>query len=169
MLDAQNRCDEAVHEYEAVLTLNRNFVPAYFHIGVCKLLSGSAEETILLVERAIRLSPRDPDLGFWYQAIGRAYLMGGRRTDNAVIWLEKARGANPQASFVRAWLASAFALEGKTERAATELAEAQRLSSDDRYASISRLKGVIVREPKARALLETTYFAGLRKAGIPEE
>ena len=65
MLYAQNRCDEAVYEYEPVLTLNRNFVPAYFHIGLCKLQSGSIEETIPLVEQAIRLSPRDPDLGFW--------------------------------------------------------------------------------------------------------
>src|SRR5271166_2113045 len=88
VLYAQNRCDEAVYEYETVLTLNRNFVPAYFHIGLCKLLSGSIEETIPLVEQAIRLSPRDPDLGFWYQAIGRAYFMEGR-TDNAVLWLEK--------------------------------------------------------------------------------
>jgi lipopolysaccharide biosynthesis regulator YciM len=46
VLYAQNRCDEAVYEYETVLTLNRNFVPAYLHIGLCKLLSGSIEETI---------------------------------------------------------------------------------------------------------------------------
>jgi len=28
---------------------------------------------------------------------------------------------------------------------------------------------VIAREPKAQAVLETTYFAGLRKAGMPDE
>jgi len=38
------------------------------------------------------------------------------------MWLEKARDANPAASFIRAWLASAYALDGKAERAATELA-----------------------------------------------
>jgi adenylate cyclase len=169
VLYAQNRCDEAVHEYEAVLTLNRNFVPAYFHIGLCKLLSGSPEETIPLVEQAIRLSPRNPDLGFWYQAIGRAHLMEGR-TDKAVIWLEKARSANPVQSYVRAWLASAYALEGKSERAAAELAEARRLSSNDRYSTVARLKAVgLFGVPKPPALLETTYFVGLRKAGMPEE
>jgi hypothetical protein len=56
------------------------------------------------------------------------------------------------------------------DRAAAELAEARKLSGDDRYSSIARLKaagywGV----PKVRALFETTYFAGLRKAGMPEE
>jgi len=56
------------------------------------------------------------------------------------------------------------------ERAAAELAEARRLSADDRYSTITRLRaaqywGV----PKIRALFEATYFAGLRKAGMPDE
>ena len=41
-----------------------------------------------------------------------------------------------------ACLASAYALKGETERAAAELAEARRLSGDDRYSSIARLKAV---------------------------
>jgi hypothetical protein len=41
---------------------------------------------------------------------------------------------------------------------------------DDRYSSITRLKAVrYFGVPKIRALFETTYFAGLRKAGMPEE
>jgi hypothetical protein len=41
---------------------------------------------------------------------------------------------------------------------------------DDRYSSIGRLKAVIYfGVPKIRALVETTYFVGLRKAGVPEE
>jgi len=44
------------------------------------------------------------------------------------------------------------------------------LSGDRRFSSIAQLKaaqywGV----PKIRALYEATYFAGLRKAGMPEE
>jgi adenylate cyclase len=165
VLYAQNRCHEAVPEYETVLRLDRNFVAADFHIGLCKLLS-RPEETITFVERAIRLSPNNPDIGFWYQAIGRAYFIEGR-TDEGVALLEKARVANPAQSWVRAWLASAYALNGDTERAATELAEARRLSSNDRYSSIARLTAAWA--PKARARLEATYIAGLRKAGMPEE
>jgi hypothetical protein len=59
------------------------------------------------------------------------------------------------------------------ERAATELAAARKLSSDDRFSSIARLTALAVPGyfgvPKVRALFETTYFAGLRKAGVPEE
>jgi predicted Zn-dependent protease len=92
------------------------------------------------------------------------------RTDEAIVWLEKARSAIPAYPFVRSRLASAYALRGETERAAAELAEARRLVGDDRFSSIARLKaagsgGV----PKIRALYEATYFAGLRQAGLPEE
>ena len=168
VLRAQHRCDEAVREYETVLVLNRNFLPAYYQIHLCKLFSGSMEETIPLVEQAIRLSPGHPDIGFWYQSIGQAHLMAAR-TDEAIIWLERARAANPAQPSLHAWLASAYALDGEAERAATELAEARRSSSDDRYSSIARLNPRGVWSPKAHPQLETTYFAGLRKAGMPEE
>ena len=67
-------------------------------------------------------------------------------------------------------LASAYALRGETERAAAELAEARRLDRGDLFSSIARLKaGGRWGVPKTRALYEATYFAGLRKAGMPEE
>ena len=67
-------------------------------------------------------------------------------------------------------LAAAYALRGDTKRAAAELAEARKLVRDGRYSSIARLKAVeYFGVPKVRALFETTYFAGLRKAGVPEE
>ena len=57
------------------------------------------------------------------------------------------------------------------ERAAAELTEAGRLSSDDRYSSIARLKAVFRYSgmSKFRASIDATYIAGLRKAGMPEE
>jgi len=92
------------------------------------------------------------------------------RTDEAILWLEKARGANPALPGPHAWLASAYALNGDSERAAAELAEARRLSGDRRYSRIARLQAVgDFGAPKVRALHETTFFAGLRKAGMPEE
>jgi len=66
----------------------------------------------------------------------------------------------------------AYALAGEPERAAAELAEARRLSGDDRFSNLARLRevedlGQLI--PKVRALFEATYIAGLRKAGMPEE
>lgn len=92
------------------------------------------------------------------------------RTDEAIVWLEKGRSALPALPYVHARLASAYGLRGDTERAAAELAEARRLSGNDRYSSVAHLKAIqFWGVPKVRALYETTYFVGLRKAGMPEE
>jgi predicted Zn-dependent protease len=93
-------------------------------------------------------------------------------TDEAISWLEKARNHTPAHPMIRGDLASAYALAGQTERAAAELAEARRLSPDDRFSSIARLKEVTnfeILTAQIRALSDATYYAGLRKAGMPDE
>jgi hypothetical protein len=45
-----------------------------------------------------------------------------------------------RSSVVHGLLASAYGLNGETERAAGELVEAQRLTGDDHFLSIARLK-----------------------------
>ena len=168
LLTAKFRYDEAIPEYETVIAFNRNSADAYSNLGWCKLYTGSIEETIPLQKQAIRLSPRDPSIGFWYWRIGVVHLLQSR-IEEAVVWLEKARSANPGLPVAHAYLASAYALKGETERAAGEFAEAQRLS-DNHYPTIASLKaGRYFGVPKIRALYETTFFVGLRKAGMPEE
>jgi len=169
VLRARGRCEEAVPEYEMVIALNRNWVLAIAALGWCKFLTGSIDEAILLHEQAIGLSPRDPGIGNWYGRIGRVHLLQSH-TSEAIAWLEKARGANPAHPNIRIDLAAAYALEGKSDRAAAELAEARRLNADGRYSSIAHLKAVgDFGVPTVRALYEATYFVGLRKAGMPEE
>ena len=121
------------------------------------------------MERAILLSPRDPQLGVWYLQVGLVHLLQSR-TDDAVIWLERARNATPAHPSIRSALASAYSLNGEIDRAAAELAEARKLSGDNRFSSLTRLRAVgYWGVPKIRDLFEATYFAGLRKAGMPEE
>jgi hypothetical protein len=92
------------------------------------------------------------------------------RTDEAIVWFERARNHTPALSEYRARLAAAYALNGEAERAVAELGEARRLSLDDRYSNLARLRAVRYwGVPKIRALVEATYLAGLRKAGMPEE
>jgi adenylate cyclase len=170
VLRAQGRPGEAIPEYETALASDHNWVNAYSALGYCKLYSGSIDGVIPLVEQAIRLSPRDPEIRNCYFRIGQVHMVQSR-TDEAIVWLEKARGANPRHPQFHAYLASAYALKGETDRAAAELVEARRLSGDDRYSSIARLKdaAIYLRVPEALALFEITFFAGLRKAGMPEE
>ena len=168
VLRAQHRYNDAILEYETAIALNRNWANAYSHLGWCKCMTGSIEELIPAQERAIRLSPRDPQIGLFNGRIGCAHLLQSR-TDEAILWYERARNAAPAHPSFRTFLAAAYALKGDAERAAAELAEAYRLVGDDRYSTIARLRaagswGV----PQVRALFETTYFAGLHKAGVPE-
>ena len=74
------------------------------------------------------------------------------------------------------FLAAIYGLRGETDKAAANLAEARRLFPDGRYSSIARRKATGLYQipgywgvPKVAALFEATYFAGLRKAGMPEE
>ena len=167
VLRAQDRFDEAIPEYETVIALNRNWAHAYSHLGWCKFVTGSMEEVIPDQEQAIRLSPRDPQIGLFYFRIGFAHLAQSR-TDEAIVWCEKARNATPAHPLFRTLLASAYALKGEIKPADAELAEARRLVGDDRYSSIARLRAV-VSWGAPKVLVESTYFAGLRKAGVPEK
>jgi adenylate cyclase len=169
VLQAQDRWEEAIPEFETALALNRNSVTALHYLALCRLDAGSIEEVIPLEEQAIRLSPRDPSIGWWYWVIGTVHLLQSR-TDEAIVWLEKARSAVPAGPLVHSRLAAAYALRSETERAAAELGEARRLSTDDRFSSIARLRAVgNLGMSKIRPLFEATYYAGLRKAGMPEE
>jgi TolB-like protein/Tfp pilus assembly protein PilF len=169
LLRAQRRYAAAIPEYETALELNRNSVGALAALGLCRFFVGAIEATIPAQEQAIRLSPRDPRLPNWYWRIGMVHLLHAR-TDEAIMWLEKARSVNPQLAGPHGWLAAAYALQGETERGAVELAEARRLSRDHRYASIARHKAAqSFGSRKTLALAEQTFFAGLRKAGVPEE
>jgi tetratricopeptide (TPR) repeat protein len=144
LLREQRRYADAIPEYEAAIALNPNATAAYASLGQCKLLIG----------------------------IGLTHLLQSR-TEDAIVWLEKARTASPARPFIRGHLAAAYGIKGESGRAAVELAEARRLSrTPDHYASIARWKAVAqfsFGAPKIRALSEATFFAGLRKAGVPEE
>jgi hypothetical protein len=101
--------------------------------------------------------------------IGMAHLLQSR-TDEAIVWFEEGCNLTPRLAPPHAHLASAYALKGDLARASAELAEARRLNRDGRFSSIARLKAIgYFGVPKIRPLYETTYFAGLRKAGVPEE
>jgi tetratricopeptide (TPR) repeat protein len=167
VLRARGRSAEAILEYETVLAINRNAAGVLDVLADCKLLTGSIEEVIPLEELAIRLSPRDPRIGWCYLRIGQVHQLQSR-ADEAILWLERARGAVPELPFVHLLLASAYGLKGETERAAAELAEARRLHGGDRYSSIANIKafrGGYWGAPKIRTLFDATYIPAYARPG----
>jgi TolB-like protein len=109
VLRAQQRFDEAISEYETVLEFNRNWGHAIAALGYCKFITGSIEAAIPAQERVIRLSPRDPEIWLYYFWIGQVHLLQSH-VDEAILWFEKARRANPEHPVAHAHLASAHAL-----------------------------------------------------------
>jgi TolB-like protein/Tfp pilus assembly protein PilF len=169
LLRVLRRNQEAIPEYETAIASNRNWADALAGIGWCKFWIGSMEEAIWLHEKAMRLSPRDPLIGYWYFRIGLIRLLQSR-TDEAIPWFEKARVMIPTFPPVYSFLASALALRGETERAVAELAETYRLSGKRWVSTLADMRVTgYWGPPKMRALYENVYFAGLRKLGVPEE
>ena len=168
VLRAKGQWQDAVPEFEAALALNPNSTGPLQGLGWCKLFTGSLDQVIPLAEKAIRIGPRDPSIGYRFYMIGMVHELRAEPAE-AILWFEKARGTIAAAPGLWAHMAAAYALRGNLADAAADLAEARRLSPDDRYSSIARLKtyglwGV----PKVQAMFEATYLAGLRKAGMPE-
>jgi adenylate cyclase len=171
VLRAQNRWEEAIPEYEMALASNPNLVYALHGLGVCKLFAGSMDEVITLMEQALRRSPRDPQIGTWCGTVGFVHLLQSR-TDEAIVWLEKARSAAPARPFDHLHPAAAYGLSDNLHRATAELSTARRLRGEGSFSSIAEMKPSgwwRSLSPRTRALFEATYFAGLRKAGMPEK
>jgi len=166
------RFADAIPEYESYLDANPNAVNVLAHLAYCKFVTGAPDEAIPLLEKAIRLSPRDPFLYLWQSRLGEVHLFQGD-VDEAILWLDKARRANPPNPYPHALLAAAYGLRGDLPRAAAELAEtheALKRRNDDRFGTIAKVReNAVANTPPLHDRFEQYSVAGLRKAGLPEE
>jgi adenylate cyclase len=169
VLRATRRNEQCIPEYQEALAFNHSWADALAGLGWCKFWVGALDEAIALHEQAIRLSPRDPQIGYWYFRIGLVHLLESRVSE-AISWLEKGRATIPTFPLAYSFLGAAYALNGEIERGAAELAETYRLSGRTWVSTIADMKVTgYWGPPKIRALYESVYFAGLRKLGVPEE
>jgi TolB-like protein/class 3 adenylate cyclase len=163
---------DAIPEYETMLAANPNDVRALANLAWCKFMTGAEEEAIPLLEKVIRLSPREPSLYLQYFRLGIVHFFRGR-LDEAIVWLEKARRANPRFAVAHSLLAAALGVKGDAARAAAELAEyyeAAKGHADSRFATIALVrKNGDLNTPALHDRFEEILIAGLRKAGLPEE
>jgi len=170
LLRFTRRSEEAILEFEIALATNRNDPLTLVGLSMCKFLTGgSDQEVIALAEQAIRLSPRDPNMWWWFAWIGFVHLLQSR-IEEAIAWLEKARSLDPRARQPHWMLAAAYGLKGERQLARAELAEGLRLIGSDRYSNVARFRAnADLYTPALRDRWETVCFPGLRAAGLPEE
>jgi adenylate cyclase len=154
-LTITKRPNEAVASADAGLAIDPNFARLYVARALAENFLGRNEQAIADVQEATRLSPHDPEVGFWHGILGSAEL-GRQHYDAAIDEEQQAIDGGWRPFFVYSNLAAAYALNGKTGEAKTALAEARRLN------------------PKLTVKWLQSFgpfpaLEGLRKAGLPEE
>ena len=149
------RPNEAVASADAGLAIDPNFARLYVARALAENFLGRFEQAISDVQHAMRLSPRDPEVGFWHGILGMAEL-GRQHYDAAIDEEHRAIDGGFRPFSVYSDLAAAYAFQGKMDEAKTALAEARRLNPK---LTVKWLQSIA---PNIPAL------EGLRKAGLPK-
>jgi adenylate cyclase len=92
---SQGALIEAQIELERAVALNQNDAPAVLQLGQVLAFRGQPEAAIPYVEKAIRLSPQDPNLAVYLAVLGGCHLLLGH-VDQATDLLRRARAAIPR-------------------------------------------------------------------------
>ena len=143
---------------DRAVALNPNSYLAWQSRGWVYRNAGLPEEALRSFERALHVSPVDPELYRLFIGMGQA-LIELRRFDEAIVPLKKAQRQNPSFPITYRCLASAFAHLGRNAEAreaaarALELDPAHTISAGIARSGTTNLKLLI---------------EGLRKAGLPE-
>jgi adenylate cyclase len=150
--------DSEIEMANRAVALNPNSYNAWSSRGSVYRIAGLPEEAVRSFERAIRMSPVDPQLHQPLVGIGMAFIELGR-FDEAIGAGKKALRQNPSFSPAYRCLASAFAHLGRDAEARE--AAARVLEVDPGFT----ISAWIARGGQSNAKL---LVEGLRKAGLPE-
>ncbi len=151
------RPGEALGAADVGLAINPNIPALYQARALAENSLGRYEQGKADLERAIRLSPRDPAMGFWHVDLGDAEINLGH-FDTAIDEYHKALDMGLKVYFVHTNLAAAYAQAAKMDEAKAELAEARRLNP-----------AITIKWMKEHSPNLPAVFYGLRKAGLAEE
>ena len=153
--------NEVIAEAEASLRADPSFAQAYFPMAEGELQLGRYEQSMAHLEQAMRISPRDSNIGVWHSAMGRD-LLALRQTEAAVQEGLKAIDLGYRTPFTYASLAAFYAAVDKVPEAKAALAEAMKLNP--------KLSVAWFRAHSANYI---DWPPGMRealiKAGLPEE
>jgi len=156
-LAVTGRAAEALRSADSGLTINPNSAPLLDARTLAEIVLGRFEQAKSDSERAMQLSPRDPEIPNRLMNLGMAEL-GLGHFDAAVVEFQKAIDAGDHSFIPHANLSAAYALAGKTDKAKSALADARRLNPN------LTVKWLTDHAPNLPPL-----FEGVRKAGLPEE
>ena len=165
----QNRLTESQIELEKAMTLDRNNTAAILQLGVTLLYLGQPETALPNIEKALHLNPRYQNLFYYYYWLAYCHILMAHM-DEAIEFSRKTMAAYERGHLGLVLLAAGLGLKGDVDEARATVAEAVKLRPDRK--SITQLRAAsqpYESDPHFVALREKTIFAGLRRAGMPEE
>ena len=111
ILRAERKYPEAAHEFEIAIARDPNFAQAYDDLGAAQYRLGQPEKALPLLEKALRLSPRDANVVVVEWHLGTAHMFL-HHYDLAVEHFLKAHAVNSKLSWIFYNLAGAYELKG---------------------------------------------------------
>lgn len=153
--------DSGIALLDRAVFLNPNLASAWFLGGFLRTWHGECESAIEHFERAMRLSPVDPELYRMQAGTAMAHLFAGR-IETASAWAERSYSNLPSFLMVVALIAATRALSGRQEDAQRAILEVRKLDPALRIANITQW--LPISRPDHLAI----FADGLRKAGLEE-
>jgi TolB-like protein/cytochrome c-type biogenesis protein CcmH/NrfG len=153
--------DPWVQHYRKAIELNPNFALAYGYLSLQLAYAGEAEAAIEAGHKAIRISPRDPELFHFHSAICTAHFVAEHYTE-AVTWANKVMAERPEAPAARRVLAASLAQLGEIEEARRVMEGLLRITPS---LTATLLRNIIYFKRPADF---DRYIEALCKAGLPE-
>jgi TolB-like protein/Tfp pilus assembly protein PilF len=156
---ASGKLDDALAAFTRAVEINPSHASAHAHIGHALARMGRAPEGLEHLAYAMRLSPRDPNLSYWYEFVGAGEL-ALEHYDRAIENFGRSNAINPGYPRSLAGLAAAHALAGN-------LAEARKFADRLRsFAPQSDIDGLVRRFGRSRTTSPQLHD-GLRLALTP--
>ena len=165
---SQGRNDEAVAEYERALALDASWADAYVGLGWVHLRLGEFGKSVEYLDKAIRVSPYDRSVPYWYGGKAQASF-GLKRYDQAIELLRKVIAINPNdIPWAHTMLVAALALTDHDAEAREALQRYFALPSSGPLKTIAAWKAHLEFQHWLPGEVSERVYDGLRKAGMPE-
>jgi TolB-like protein/Tfp pilus assembly protein PilF len=172
VLQSQLRLDEAIAEDRRAFDLDPSLVDAYWHMGFLMRRVGEFERSLEFIDKALRLSPRDPFRATWYaDKAGSHFAL--KQYDQAIEWARRAVEINPNNWTPYQYLIPALALTAQESQAHEALGHYLHLAGSGArtVAGWKANRAQVVNEHTEPRYVEywDRLIEGLRKAGLQEE
>ncbi len=151
------RTKEAAEAAENAVRLNPNYASAYAELAMDEVTPAELPLAIANIDQAIKLSPRDPEMGRWRWTKGKTFNDMGLYQD-AIREEQAALDSGYSAWPVYAALAVAYAFTGRQSEAEAAVVQARKLNPK-----------LTIKWLRWRLDIPEVRYEGLRRAGLPEE